>query len=110
MDIKTDDDNFSNNCSECNGKILYIQEKGEIVCGQCGLVISERRVDTSHSGKRAFTKQEKERRERTGSPISILLPDLGLSTIIPKENIKNPDLNMLYPNNKFKADSPFETL
>jgi len=92
MDVKTDDDNFSNNCIECNGKIIYIQEKGEIVCGQCGLVISERRVDTSHSGKRAFTKQEKERRERTGSPISILLPDLGLSTIIPKENIKNPDL------------------
>jgi transcription initiation factor TFIIB len=54
--------------------------------------VSERIVDTSHSGKRAFTKQEKERRERTGSPISILLPDLGLSTIIPKENIKNPDL------------------
>ena len=62
------------------------------MCGQCGLVISERLLDTSHSGKRAFTKQEKERRERTGSPISILLPDLGLSTIIPKENIKNPDL------------------
>jgi len=46
----------------------------------------------SHSGKRAFTKQEKERRERTGSPISILLPDMGLSTIIDKNNIKSPDL------------------
>ena len=73
MDIESDNDHFLNNCVECGGKIIAIQEKGEIVCGQCGLVISERIVDTSHSGKRAFTKQEKERRERTGSPISILL-------------------------------------
>jgi len=92
METESDISNLSNSCLECGGKIISIQEKGEIVCGQCGLVVSERIVDTSHSGKRAFTKQEKERRERTGSPISILLPDLGLSTIIPKENIKNPDL------------------
>jgi len=92
MGTESDISNLSNSCLECGGKIISIQEKGEIVCGQCGLVVSERIVDTSHSGKRAFTKQEKERRERTGSPISILLPDLGLSTIIPKENIKNPDL------------------
>lgn len=92
METESDVSNLSNSCLECGGKIISIQEKGEIVCGQCGLVVSERIVDTSHSGKRAFTKQEKERRERTGSPISILLPDLGLSTIIPKENIKNPDL------------------
>ncbi|MFX1238146.1 MAG: transcription initiation factor IIB family protein [Promethearchaeota archaeon] len=92
MASNSDNEHLLNNCIECGGKIISIQEKGEIVCGQCGLVISERALDTSHSGKRAFTKQEKERRERTGSPISILLPDLGLSTIISKENIKNPDL------------------
>ena len=92
METESDMSNLSNSCLECGGKIISIEEKGEIVCGQCGLVVSERILDTSHSGKRAFTKQEKERRERTGSPISILLPDLGLSTIIPKENIKNPDL------------------
>jgi len=92
METESDVSNLSNSCLECGGNIISIQEKGEIVCGQCGLVVRERIVDTAHSGKRAFTKQEKERRERTGSPISILLPDLGLSTIIPKENIKNPDL------------------
>lgn len=74
------------------GKTIPIQEKGELVCGQCGLVINERILDISNSGKRAFTKQEKERRERTGSPISILLPDMGLSTVIDKNSIKNPDL------------------
>ena len=83
---------ISNLCPECEGNTISIQEKGEIVCQQCGLVISERIVDVSHSDKRAFTKQEKERRERTGSPISILLPDMGLSTVIDKNNIQSPDL------------------
>lgn len=92
MDVKTDVENSMNSCTECGGKIISIQEKGEIVCGQCGLVMAERIVDISHSGKRAFTRQEKEKRESIGSPISILLPDMGLSTIIDKNNIKNPDL------------------
>jgi transcription initiation factor TFIIB len=92
MEVEIDLSNISNLCPECGGKIIFLHEKGETVCGQCGLVISERIVDISHSGKRAFTKQEKESRERTGSPISILLPDMGLSTIIDKTNIKSPDL------------------
>ncbi|MFX0049313.1 MAG: transcription initiation factor IIB family protein [Candidatus Hermodarchaeota archaeon] len=92
MEIKSKMGIISNLCPECEGNTISIQEKGEIVCRQCGLVISERIVDASHSDKRAFTKQEKERRDRTGSPISILLPDMGLSTVIDKNNIKSPDL------------------
>jgi transcription initiation factor TFIIB len=92
MEIKLETTNFSNLCPECKGSTISIQEKGEIVCSQCGLVINERILDISHSGKRAFTKQEKEKRESTGSPISILLPDMGLSTIIDKSSIKSPDL------------------
>ena len=92
MEIESDLSNYSNSCPECEGKVISLHERGEIVCGQCGLVISERIVDVAHSGKRAFTKQEKESRERTGSPISILLPDMGLSTIIDKTSIKSPDL------------------
>ncbi len=92
MDVKTNSKNFSNGCPECGGKIISISERGENVCEQCGLVISERILDISQGGKRAFTKQEKEKRDRTGSPISILLPDMGLSTVIDKHNINNPDL------------------
>ncbi|KKM77293.1 hypothetical protein LCGC14_1371490 [marine sediment metagenome] len=92
MEVDSNLSNISNSCPECGGKIILLHERGETVCRQCGLVLSERNVDVSHSGKRAFTKQEKESRERTGSPISILLPDMGLSTIIDKNNIKNPDL------------------
>ncbi|MEJ2250534.1 MAG: transcription initiation factor IIB [Candidatus Lokiarchaeota archaeon] len=92
MDVKSEYSHFSNICPECTGKVIPIQEKGELVCSQCGLVINERILDISHNEKRAFTHQEKEKRERTGSPISILLPDMGLSTVIDKANIRNPDL------------------
>ena len=92
MVVKSDISLLSTSCPECGGKVIPVQEKGENVCSQCGLVVSERIVDISHSGKRAFTKHEKEKRERTGSPISILVPDMGLSTIIDKSNITNPDL------------------
>jgi len=92
MDAKTEIEGFLNLCPECGGEIISIQERGENVCAQCGLVINERIVDFSHSGKRAFTKFEKDKRDRTGSPISELLPDMGLSTVIDKNNINNPDL------------------
>ncbi|KON26451.1 hypothetical protein AC481_07215 [miscellaneous Crenarchaeota group archaeon SMTZ-80] len=81
-----------NICPECGGSILFIEEKGETVCVQCGLIINDRIVDFSHSGKRAYTNQEKINREQTGSPISILMPDMGLSTVIDKQKISNPDL------------------
>ncbi|HEY0088879.1 MAG TPA: transcription initiation factor IIB [Candidatus Lokiarchaeia archaeon] len=92
MEIKSDISILSNLCPECGGKIISILEKGENVCCQCGLVINERILDINNSGKRAFTKYEKDKRERTGSPISIFLPDLSLSTVIDKNNIRNPDL------------------
>jgi transcription initiation factor TFIIB len=82
----------TNLCPECGGSIIFIEEKGETVCGQCVLIINERLVDYSRSGKRAYTNQEKNSREQTGSPISILLPDMGLSTVIEKQKISNPDL------------------
>ncbi|MFX1393293.1 MAG: transcription initiation factor IIB family protein [Promethearchaeota archaeon] len=87
-----DIENISNFCPECGGMIQLFQERGETVCKQCGLIIFERGLDISHSGIRAYTKQEKDRKERTGCPISILMPDIGLSTIIDRTKIKNPDL------------------
>ncbi len=79
-------------CPECGGSTISIHQRGEIVCQHCGLVISEKEVDVSHSGIRAYSKQEKDKKERTGCPISILMPDIGLSTIIDRTKIKNPDL------------------
>ncbi len=79
-------------CPECGGSTIDSHQRGEIVCQHCGLVVSEKAVDISHSGIRAYSKQEKDKKERTGSPISILMPDIGLSTIIDRTKIKNPDL------------------
>ena len=79
-------------CPECEGDIISLQQKGETVCQQCGLVLNEKELDISHSGIRAYSKQEKEKRERIGSPISILTPDIGLTTIIDRKEIQDPDL------------------
>ena len=87
-----DVENITNICPECGGMIQLFEERGETVCRQCGLIIFERGLDLSHSGIRAYTKQEKDKKERTGCPISILMPDIGLSTIIERKKIKNPDL------------------
>jgi len=83
---------ISDLCPECGGSVVSIRQIGETVCSQCGLVVTERSVDLSHSDKRAYTSQEKQLREHTGAPISNLLPDIGLTTIINKKNIKDPDL------------------
>ena len=39
METESDISNLSNSCLECGGNIISIQEKGEIVCWQCGLVV-----------------------------------------------------------------------
>lgn len=84
--------NNSHICPECGGNIIYIEETGDTVCSQCGLVFEDRSVDFSHSGRRAFDTAEKNSRDHTGSPISILVPDMSLTTKINKKEISNPDL------------------
>jgi len=83
---------FSNVCPECGGSIITLQQTGDLICNQCGLVLEEKRLDNSHDGRRAYTTNEKSSRERTGAPISVLLPDIGLTTVIDKSKINNPDL------------------
>ncbi|NVM37785.1 MAG: transcription initiation factor IIB [Candidatus Lokiarchaeota archaeon] len=92
MGLNTKKNILLNVCPECGGSIIPLIEKGDIVCNQCGLVIGEKNVDFSHNGRRAYTNQEKSNREQTGAPISILLPDMGLSTVIDRSKINNPDL------------------
>ncbi len=82
----------SNVCPECQGLVISNNQRGEVVCEQCGLVVNERSVDMSHSGIRAYNQHEKERKEQMGSPMSVLMPNISLSTIIEKHKIKNPDL------------------
>ena len=92
MNVVLDLNIISEICPECGGNVISLNQIGEIVCSQCGLVFKERSVVLSHSDKRAYTSQEKNQREHTGAPISSLLPDIGLSTVIDRKGISDPDL------------------
>lgn len=58
-------------------------ESGEIICQNCGLVISDK-IQETRPEWRAFTFQEVDDRARTGIPSSLARHDMGLSTIIGK--------------------------
>jgi transcription initiation factor TFIIB len=74
----------ANRCPECGSTvIIYPDECSEIVCGKCGLVLSERLINEEPEWK-AFTLEEEMERSRVGSPVSILAIDKGLSTVIDK--------------------------
>ncbi len=69
-------------CSECGGKdIVRDNEKGELICGTCGLVLTDHRIDSGPEW-RAFTSAEKDARARTGAPANFAIHDKGLSTMI----------------------------
>ena len=50
------------------------------------MVFSEKIEDTNHQERRASTLEEADKRARTGAPSSLARHDMGLSTIIGKEN------------------------
>ncbi|MFL6423426.1 MAG: transcription initiation factor IIB family protein, partial [Nitrososphaeraceae archaeon] len=72
-------------CSTCNrsDKIVTDAESGEIICSNCGMVLSDKVEDTSHSERHIFSAgQINETRTRTGAPTSLARHDMGLATII----------------------------
>lgn len=65
-------------CPECgSSNLVYDENKGELICGDCGLLVEEKMVDTSHE-LRAFDKSEK--KSRGGAPMSLQKFDKGLTT------------------------------
>jgi len=67
-------------CPECRSrKIIQDGGSGEIVCGDCGLVVSETAVNAGPEW-RAFSLKESEDRTRIGLPVRFSLPDMGFST------------------------------
>jgi len=69
-------------CPECgNETIIQDEDSGEIICGSCGLVITESIINKGPEW-RAFTQSEKESRSRVGVPISFSVHDKGLTTMI----------------------------
>jgi transcription initiation factor TFIIB len=74
-------------CPLCNKQtdIITDQESGEIVCVNCGSVITDKAQDTRAEWN-AFDAEDINLRARTGAPTSLAKYDRGLSTVIGKIN------------------------
>lgn len=74
--------NTSSNCSRCGKNSLLTDEvTGEQFCGKCGYVISEK-LNESGPEWRSFQNDENINHARAGAPSSLLMHDMGLSTVI----------------------------
>jgi len=57
-------------CPECNSiNLTYDEQKGEVICNDCGLIVEEKMVYTGHDEAGKFDKSEK--KGRGGAPLSI---------------------------------------
>jgi transcription initiation factor TFIIB len=66
-------------CPECGSvSLTYDDQRGEIVCNDCGLIVEEKMVDTGQDVGGQFDKSDK--KGRGGAPISIQKFDKGLTT------------------------------
>src|SRR3989338_4152042 len=73
-------------CPECGGKrIIKDYERGELLCGSCGLIIAENIEDMGPEW-RAFDAEKKGKRARGGAPIKYMRPNKGLVTEIDQYN------------------------
>jgi transcription initiation factor TFIIB len=68
-------------CPECAGALVTDTERGETVCEECGLVVSEDEIDPGPEW-RAFDAREKDEKSRVGAPTTNMMHDKGLSTNI----------------------------
>lgn len=68
-------------CPDCGSARIRETPEGELVCQSCGAVLEEERVQEDAS-PRAFTAEERERKERTGKPVTYTEPSRGIRTEI----------------------------
>lgn len=73
-------------CPKCGGTHLVKDySRAELICRDCGLVIDEDLIDHGPEW-RAFDSEQRDKRSRTGSPMTYTLHDKGLSTTIGWKN------------------------
>lgn len=73
-------------CPECSSEHLVRDyARGELVCGACGLVVSERAIDEGPEWT-AYSAEEADKLARTGSPRPFSTGAYGLTTVIPYGN------------------------
>ncbi len=71
----------ANRCPECNGWLVQDFGRGEVHCGTCGIVVEDSIIDSGPDW-RAFDSEQRESKERTGAPLSVMQHDLGLGTVM----------------------------
>ena len=81
----TDTAHEQERCPECDGQLLADHEHGETACRECGLVVDDEAIDRGPDW-RAFSRQERDRKARVGSPTTNMMHDKGLSTTIDWRN------------------------
>lgn len=74
-----------NTCTECGENIFFDENRGLLVCESCGLVHSENYIDRGPEW-RAFDAEQRKKRTRTGAPMTYMIHDKGLSTMIDWKN------------------------
>ena len=66
-------------CPDCNSlNLTYDEQRGEVICQDCGLVVEEKMVDTGQESHGQFDKADK--KGRGGAPLSMQKFDKGLTT------------------------------
>lgn len=75
----------SDRCKECGKNIFFDENRGIRVCGHCGLVSTEKTIDLGPEW-RAFDADQRKKRTRTGAPMTYMIHDKGLSTMIDWKN------------------------
>jgi len=69
-------------CPECGSNHLSKDySRAELVCRNCGFILDENMIDQGPEW-RAFDSEQREKRARTGSPMTYTIHDKGLSTTI----------------------------
>lgn len=73
-------------CPYCNSTETEIDhQRAEVYCASCGSVLDENIIDQGPEW-RAFDHEQRDKRARTGAPLTYAISDRGLSTIIDNRN------------------------
>ena len=72
-------------CHLCKSDLVITDPyRGEIICGRCGVVITDRIQESNRPEWMAFSSEEANKKNRSGAPTSLAYHDMGLSTVIDK--------------------------
>lgn len=93
-----ENDPLETRCNECNGLVITDSQRGETICENCGLVLSERHINHDFE-KKMFSDEQIRERKRTGPFSTVFNPSLSRSTIVYAKEMKSSQKRM------FKRDS-----